>query len=176
MDKLRKRRSTRASAPRRASAGPFARLRTQHRALLARLRVFEHALRRLRRGVRDERAFRTLSRWLSGPFAVHVAAEDGVLYPAVARELPELALVLEPLRADHLELAHMTHSLQRLIAEPDAAGRDEQLAVLGRDLVDLLRLHVRSEERSVLDWSERVLPADTLRELRARMARIMTER
>ena len=31
------------------------------------------------------------------------------------------------------------------------------MLVLGRDLVDLMRLHIAKEERSALDWSERVL-------------------
>lgn len=166
------RRSRRPAA--RRTPGPFARLRTEHRAILLRLTRLEQAVRGLQRGVRDERAFRALARWLAGPFAVHVAAEDGVLYPALSRELPELTLTLEPLRADHAELAHMTTSLRRLLDAPaGSAGRDEQLVVLGRDLVDLLRLHIRNEEHAVLDWSERVLAPATLRELRGRLARIL---
>lgn len=165
---------------RRAAVRPvraFARLRTQHRAMLERLALFERQLRRpARRSPVAVAAFRTLARWLAGGFAAHMAAEDGVLYPALARELPELTLTLEPLRADHLELASMTASLGRQLGAPASAERDEQLAVLGRDIVDLLRLHIRTEEHSVFDWSERVLPPATLRVLRARLSRFLTSR
>lgn len=121
----------------------------------------------------DERPFRVLTRYLSGAFTLQLAAEDGVLYPALMRELPELALTLEPLRADHAELRDMTHSLVALLALPRDERRDEQLGVLGRDVVDLLRLHLEKEERLVLDWSERVLAAPLQRELQRRMGRIM---
>jgi hypothetical protein len=42
--------------------------------------------------------------------------------------------------------------------------------VLGRDLTDLVRLHVRKEERTVMDWCERVLPPAVLLELGQRLA------
>jgi hemerythrin-like domain-containing protein len=155
------------------SRGPFARLRRQHRGMLVRLSAFERGLRAGRRQRCDERAFRSLARWLTGAFTVHVSAEEGVLYPALIRELPELALTLEPLRADHAELDHMAHSMTRLLAVVRSPARDEQLVVLGRDLVDLMRLHIRHEERSVLDWCERVLPPDTLRELQGRLSRVL---
>lgn len=138
-----------------------------------RLAAFDRGLRGGRRQPCDERPFRSLSRWLAGGFAVHVSAEEGVLYPALMRELPELALTLEPLRADHAELLHMAHSMTLLLVADRTPARDEQLVVLGRDLVDLLRLHLRREERSVLDWCERVLPADSLRELRRRLSRVL---
>lgn len=145
--------------------------------MLERLRLFERQLRRpARRAPVPVAAFRTMARWLAGAFAVHMAAEDGVLYPTLARELPELTLTLEPLRADHLELAQMTVSLQRQLGAPASAERDEQLGVLGRDIVDLLRLHIRTEEHSVFDWSERVLPPATLRAVRARLSRYLTGR
>ncbi len=169
--------ASRARAPKVARiASAFTRLRNQHRAMLVRLAHFEAALRpgpRTRAAPAPLAAYRALARWLAGSFAVHVAAEDGVLFPALSRELPELSLTLEPLRDDHAELGHMTASLQQRLASPPGPERDEQLAVLGRDIVDLLRLHIRNEERSVLDWSERVLPPATLRELRARLGRLL---
>ena len=158
----------------RRPAGAFARLRTQHRQALARLDSFEPALRHARRHVLDERPFRAVARYLTGPFAVHLAAEDGVLYPALTRQLPELALTLEPLRAEHAELHDMTRGLVEFLARPRTAARDEQLVVLGRDLTDLLRLHMRKEERSVLDWSEQALPAVVKGELRLRIAGILS--
>lgn len=152
---------------------PFARLRIEHRRALDRLRAFEVSLRPPALRVRDERPFRALARYLEGPLAVHLAAEDGVLYPALGRVLPELALALEPLREDHAELNHMTRNLSSLLQEPQGAQRDEQLGVLGRDLVDLLRLHIRKEERSIFDWSERALPTADRREIQRRLARIL---
>ncbi len=141
--------------------------------MLARLATLDRSLRGGRRQPCDERPLRSLSRHLAGAFAVHLHAEEGVLYPALMRELPELALTLEPLRADHAELRHMAHSMTTLLAAARTPARDEQLSVLGRDVIDLMRLHIRHEERSVLDWCERVLPADVLRELRRRLSGVL---
>ncbi len=115
-----------------------------------------------------------MARYLTGAFAAHVAAEDDVLYPALASQLPELALTLEPLRADHAELKDMSRNLLELLALPRSALRHEQLMVLGRDLSDLLRLHIRKEERSVLDWSERALPVADKLALRLRIAQSLS--
>lgn len=157
----------------RRKSSPFARLRSEHARALARLTRFERALRSARRGRLDLRPFRALERYLEGTLAVHIAAEDGVLYPALTRALPELSLTLEPLREDHDEIRSLSASLGALLAAPRDERRDEQLLVLARDLTDLLRLHLQKEDRSVLGWSERALPAAEQLELQRRVARIV---
>jgi hypothetical protein len=169
--------------------GPFARLRAEHRRALVALRKFERALgdaspaRPAARSERaasgkldaasgcDEPAFQTVAAYLAGPFSAHLAVEETVVFPELEEHLPELDVALEPLLEDHVAIRDMRASLAELLARPGAPRRDEQLRVLGRDLTDLVRLHVRKEERTVMDWCERVLPAAVLVELGQRIAR-----
>jgi hemerythrin-like domain-containing protein len=166
------------NSPARAPAS-FAGLRAAHRRALARLAAFARAMRVAPDEAPDEahdeahgeRPFHALARYLAGEFDAHLALEDDVLFPALAHGAPELAFALEPLREEHDDLRDMTRGLSTLLACPRTPQRDEQLAVLGRDLTDLARLHIRKEERSLLAWSERVLPAAVRAELERRLAR-----
>lgn len=152
------------------SRGPFVRLRAEHTRALAVLQKFERTLGDASHG---ERPFHVMADCLAGPFGTHLAVEERVVFPALIENLPELALTLEPLRADHAAIRDMSESLGELLSRPGAPRRDEQPLVLGRDLTDLLRLHIRKEERAVLDWSERVLPATVQLELGHRTARAL---
>ena len=164
--------TTRAGA--RHFTGTFAHLRAEHGRAMELLAAFERSLAETPRPERDERPLLTLARYLAGPFAAQLAVEEGVLYPALVQHLPELAQVLEPLLEDHAEIRDMARSLQLFLAQPSQAKRDEQLLVLGRDLIDLLRLHISREERSALDWSERVLATPVRDDLARRIARILS--
>jgi hemerythrin-like domain-containing protein len=118
----------------------------------------------------DERTFQAVADYLAGPFASHLAVEEGVVFPTLIEHLPELALTLEPLPEEHALIREMSEGLGERLVRPGAPHRDEQLVVLGRDLADLVRLHIRKEERTVLDWSERVLPESVQFELGHRIA------
>jgi hypothetical protein len=170
------------------STGPFARLRAEHRRALVALRKFERALGDASPGRpaesserdapsdhdatngSDEPAFQTLAAYFAGPFSAHLAVEEREVFPALEEHLPELDVALEPLLEDHVAIRDMRASLAELLARPGAPRRAEQLRVLGRDLTDLVRLHVRKEERTVMDWCERVLPPAVLLELGQRLA------
>ena len=70
-------------------------------------------------------------------FQTHMAAEDQVLYPAIA-DHPASAASLEPLHDDHAELRQMLARLQATLREEPTAEQDEQIAVQIHDLADLL--------------------------------------
>jgi len=113
-------------------------------------------------------ATRALAARLETQFATHLAAEDGVLYPALARELEHGARLVAPLHAEHAELRAMLAALLVTLGRAPDAARDEQVFVQVRDLVDLLRIHIRKEEALVFSVAERVLEPHDLAALRAR--------
>lgn len=153
--------------------GPFRRLRAQHARALEHLGVFERAFLAPSLREREARALGATADFLSDAFDAHLAVEDGVLFPALLEQLPELAGTLEALREEHAEIRATTRGLVTLLGYASTPERDEQLAVLGRDLTDLLRLHIGKEERLVLDWSGRVLPAPIRRDLEQQVARVL---
>jgi hemerythrin-like domain-containing protein len=98
-----------------------------------------------------------------------MAAEDEVLYPALMNALPETRASIEPLCADHGALRMMLSDLEETLSLP---GDDrEQITVQVRDLVDLLRIHIRKEEALVIGMAERVLRPAEVEALAARMNR-----
>lgn len=154
--------------PRRAQ--PFARLRRDHREVFARIDALEHDVLRARRsGPLPVRALRSLVARLSAQFATHMTAEDEVLFPALERTFDGAAAVLAPLREEHADLRSLLASIAERLQQPRSRERDERLAVDARDLVDLLRIHVRKEERIVFRVMERVLGPEELADLAARL-------
>ena len=153
------------------ATGLFAGLRAEHARALDALRKFERALGDASHGECDERRFHAMVGYLVGPFSVHLGLEERVVFPALIENLPELALTLEGLRGEHAAIRDISESLGELLARPGTPRRDEQLIVRGRDLTDLMRLHLRKEEHTALDWSERVLPGVVRLELGRRIAR-----
>lgn len=143
------------------SSDPFLAFRHDHAAVLERLERLERGA-AASAGAAAEGALRELVAYLERQFATHMAAEDHVLYPALRAAFPEARGTLEPLLADHAELRHLRAALARLLEGERTAARDEQVAVLARDLADLLRLHIRREESVVLDVAARVLDHDEL--------------
>jgi hemerythrin-like domain-containing protein len=63
----------------------------------------------------------------------------------------------------------MLSRLDETLLERPVAARDEQIAVQARDLVDLLRIHIRKEEALVLSVAERVLKPQEIDSLERRM-------
>jgi hemerythrin-like domain-containing protein len=106
---------------------------------------------------------------LERQFATHMAAEDEVLFPALSEALPQTKPTIEPLRAEHADLRSMLSRLDATLREPGSPARDEQIAVQVRDLVDLLRIHIRKEEAIVLSVAERVLKPKEIAALEQRM-------
>ncbi len=142
--------------------GPFARFRADHQAVLVRLEAMEA---RLAPGALAERAndeeLRDLVRLLERQFATHMAAEDALLFPAVAEAFPAAGGTLAQLQADHVELRLMLATLARWAWRGDAGVPVEQVLVALRDFVDLLRLHIHREEIAVFDVATRALsPAE----------------
>jgi len=155
------------SSPRAAS--PFARLRRDHTRVLARLASI-HATAPTPGHHVHETPLRQHLAGLERQFDTHMAAEEAVLYPALAATFPEAADTLTPLHEEHADLRAMLSSLQRLLDQPAERSRDIQIAVDVRDFVDLLRAHIRKEESVVFDVSERVMKARELRGLSRRLA------
>jgi hypothetical protein len=83
----------------------------------------------------------------------HLRAEECVLYPVVARELPNGALMAGESEDDHAEMRSLVTAL-RAEADPDRlAGLVEQLRLS-------LELHVDTEETEVLPQVRAVLEPD----------------
>jgi len=121
-------------------------------------------------GVADEGALRLAIARLAEGFLAHVAEEDSVLHPAIQVAFPTGRPTIEALRADHAELRLMLHTLTTLTRQLPSAGRDEQVQVVLRDFVDLLRLHVRREESAVFDVASRALSSEEATELERRIS------
>ncbi len=156
----------------------FGSLRREHRVVLARLAALERAATpRARRGrARAEKEMSGVVRLLERQFATHMSAEDQVLFPALLRALPEARASIAPLEDEHAELRSILASLRRGLASPQDEARDEQIAVLVGDLVDLLRIHIRKEEAVIFRVAERVLPAREVARLAAWRSRRMANR
>jgi len=153
-----------------AARDPFASFRADHARVLARMTELEQTVLGSPGEQLDEAPLHDLVAHLGHQFPTHMAAEDAELFPALAQAFPEVRGTLAPLRADHDELRGMLAALVTLLPQPRTAARDEQLRVLTRDLVDLLRLHIHKEEAVVFDLAARVLRADEVEALGRRIA------
>ena len=149
---------------------PFASFRADHARVLARMTELERTVLSSPGEQLDEVPLHDLVAHLGHQFPTHMAAEDAELFPALTLAFPEVRGALAPLRADHIELRGMLVALVALLPQRRTAARDEQLRVLTRDLVDLLRLHIHKEEAVVFDLAARVLRADEVEALGRRIA------
>ena len=158
---MKRERSRRHEAPAKPDS-IFDRMRADHERVLERLNVLEEAI--------AVRGARRVAEWpvpdverflehLARQFQTHMAAEDEVLYPTLMRAIPETRGALEPLRAEHGTLRVMLADLQAAVRKPASAKRNESIAVQLRDLVDLLRIHIRKEEAVAFGIAERMLSA-----------------
>ena len=113
----------------------------------------------------DVPAIRALVEYLAQQFDTHMAAENDVLFPIVAEALPATTDSIAPLRLEHAELRTMLGALKVRLGEPESHTRDEQMSILLSDLAELLRIHIRKEERLVFQVAERVLSPGELERL-----------
>ena len=145
-----------------------------HRRVLAQLALLEqiiaHPGRLGRLTRRAETTLQELVTLLFQQFASHMAAEEHVLYPALLEALPAAGPSIRPLEREHAELRNMLLRLDALLGQPPGASRDEQIVVQARDLVDLLTIHIRKEEYSVLNVARRVLTPEEITALGERIA------
>lgn len=156
-----------------AGPDPFGRFRLDHVRVLAQVDALEQ--RALAGQVLPGAGeLREAVAMLARQFDTHMAAEDAVLYPAVLAAFPAGRSILEALCADHVELRLMLATIQLWLERPESSERTEQLQVVLRDLVDLLRLHVRREESAVFDVATRVLTERESAEITHRIAPYVT--
>ena len=146
----------------------FERMREDHRRVLDEVAAMEAAM---TGGTDPTQAVSRLVALLARQFGSHMAAEDEVLYPALMNALPETRASIEPLRADHGALRMMLADLEEAMRQEPGEMRDEQIVVQVRDLVDLLRIHIRKEEALVIGVAERVLQPAEVEALSVRMNR-----
>jgi len=153
----------------------FERIRSDHRLVLRRIVSLEAEV--LGTGARPARAHgitrdaevKEVIELLKGQFLTHMAEEDDVIYPALVEALPQTKATIDPLHAEHAELRSMVARLEATLEEARGSERDEQITVQTRDLVDLVRIHLRKEEALVLGVAERVLNHREIEALKQRM-------
>jgi hemerythrin-like domain-containing protein len=151
----------------------FERMRDDHRRMLERVAALEALMAEegaWKSGSRVEAELRDVLALMERQFATHMAAEDDVLFPSLLEALPEAKGSVEPLVTEHAELRDMLQRLRVTLAEADPSDRDEQIAVQVRDLIDLLRIHIRKEEAVVISVAERMLRPREVEALAARMS------
>ncbi len=151
----------------------FQRLRDDHRRVMAEIADLEDELeprdRRARGASSRDGRLRELLAMLERQFATHMVTEEEVLFTAFGEALPGSSGNLAELREEHAELRSMLARVAATLQEPSSAGREERLDVETRDLVDLLRLHIRKEEEVVFRVAEQVLRPGELEALRQRL-------
>lgn len=152
----------------------FEQMREDHRNVLERIGVLDAAAAAVpRSGTADwpGNEARDVLALLARQFQTHMAAEDEILYPALADALPVARPSIEPLMADHRTLRMMLADLLQALEEPPSDARNEQIGVQLRDLADLLRIHIRKEEAIVISVAERALSPMEVEALAARLTR-----
>ena len=143
---------------------PFGRFRRDHARVLAQADQLERQV--LAAAVTpDEALLGEAVELLRRQFATHMTAEEAVLYPAIQLAFPSGRSTLEALREDHVELRLMLATISRWLEAARSPERDEQVQVVLRDLIDLLRLHIHREESAVFVVASRVLSDDEAGEL-----------
>jgi hemerythrin-like domain-containing protein len=85
------------------------------------------------------------SRYYPGAHLTVEADAETLLFTALDQNASTRGAVTA-LRGEHEELRSMLATLVRTLDFPPGARRDEQIAVQLRDLVDLVRIHVRKED------------------------------
>ncbi len=147
---------------------PFGQFRRDHARVLAQADQLERQV-LAATAAPDETLLGETVELLRRQFATHMTAEETVLYPAIQLAFPSGRSTLEALREDHIELRLMLATISRLLDASRSPERDEQVQVVLRDLVDLLRLHIHREESAVFDVASRVLSDNEAGELAKRI-------
>ncbi len=151
-------------------------LRDEHAALSTMLRsmsrLIDHGP-----GDEPERFFDVLRAMLfyidEFPERRHHPKESDLLFPKIARHLPELMPVIRRLEADHLQGENRVRELQHLLLawELLGDGRREAFVAAAQAYVRFYLDHMRTEEVQLLPAAERDLPAEDKAELDAAFAR-----
>lgn len=153
--------------------GVFERMRADHEYVLREIAVLDEAVRpdpsRTEGGDWPAEPVKQVLSMLAKQFETHMAAEDEILFPALIEALPQTRLSIEPLRIDHEALRSMLASLTEIVQAPPSEVRNEQVGILLRDFVDLLRIHIRKEEAVVISVAERVLRPREVKAFAVRM-------
>lgn len=140
-------------------------IRNEHRIISAVL----HALKDLARAAQDPgarpafAALRAMVRYIDEfPEKLHHPKEDDLLARLVARA-PETRILIEKLKAEHVEGARLVRELERaLLFFEDGANAGEFLAAVNA-YAQFHWQHMRKEEQELLPLAERVLgPTDWL--------------
>ncbi len=155
--------------------GPFAQFRLDHAAVRERLDVLDAWLAR-GSGAPASDALPELVGHLHRQFATHMAAEDAVLFPAVADAFPACRGTLAQLQADHAELRSMLAAIARWAPEASGADPGGHARVALRDFIDLLRLHIHREEVAVFDVATRALSPAEIEALATRLGEFLDPR
>ncbi|HEY1175989.1 MAG TPA: hemerythrin domain-containing protein [Phytomonospora sp.] len=99
----------------------------------------------------------------------HHTEEDGEVFGAVAMEFPELAPVLDELRADHVMVAATLTSVRELVERLDAEAGTDGAEGIERELdtlAALLETHFVYEEKKIAEALDSLgaggLPADAI--------------
>lgn len=149
------------------------RMRRDHERVLADLTALERAASGV--GTARERNMRVVLSELEQEFAVHMSAEDELLFPALVQALPETGPQVRPLAAEHEDLRCMLEALMHALALPGSPARDEQLVVQAHDFAELLRIHIRKEEAVVFRLAEPVLGERDIEALAGRLRARMSQ-
>ena len=145
-------------------------IRDEHAAVSAVLRSLS---RLLERGPEDEpeRFFDVMRAMLfyidEFPENLHHPKESDLLFPKIARSLPELMPVIRRLEADHLQGEGRVRELQHLLLAWELLGesRREAFETTAQAYVRFYLDHMRTEEVQLLPAAERDLPAQDRAEL-----------
>ena len=102
---------------------------------------------------------RALALELAAHLGTHLTAEpdtDGLLGGLLDGDAGSHG-ALRALHGEHGELRSMLAALVRTLDGPASVRRDEQIAIQLRDLVDLVRIHVRKEDVLILAASQSIV-------------------
>ncbi len=160
------------TAPSPKDLSAFQIIRDEHAALAA---VLRSMARLIDLGPEDdaERFFDVLRAMLfyidEFPERRHHPKESDLLFPKIARSLPELMPVIRRLEADHLQGESRVRELQHLLLAWELLGesRREAFVTAAQDYVRFYLDHMRTEEVQLLPAAERDLPAQDRAELDA---------
>ena len=99
----------------------------------------------------------------------HHPKESDLLFPKIARHLPELMPVIRRLEADHLQGEGRVRELQHLLLAWELLGESRRAAFVAtaQDYVRFYLDHMRTEEVQLLPAAERDLPEADKAELDA---------
>ena len=122
-------------------------MRAVHDRLRRALRVTQEAVAEGRDPTPATRDLLLFCRGFCTALVGHHEGEDRVLFPALAREHPELAGTLRRLEQDHSMIGYLLTALE---AEVDRGGTAEALGGHLEGIAAIMESHFRYEERSLL--------------------------